>query len=110
MFEGSDYFALAGGGLPSPAVAQFLIEAYVPGGDVDAARRGGVAASQAAEELSSEGTPIRYLHSLFVPEDETCFYLYEASELAAVDTAARRAGLTFERVAAAVSERAEQLA
>ncbi|HZE06081.1 MAG TPA: nickel-binding protein, partial [Solirubrobacteraceae bacterium] len=78
------------------------------GGELDSARRGGVQARRAAEQLSSEGTPVRYLHCLLVPEDETCFYLYEAAVPEAVDAAARRAGLVFERVSAAVSEPMER--
>ena len=57
----------------------------------------------AAEELTREGTPIRVLRSIFVPEDETCFYLYEAESVEAVREAARRAVLPVGSIAEAIS-------
>jgi hypothetical protein len=84
-------------------MAEFLVELYVSQGDMAAVERGAARARVAAEELSSEGRPVRYLRSIFVPEDETCFYLYEADSAETVTTAARRAGIAFDRVAAAVS-------
>lgn len=56
----------------------------------------------AAEELSREGTPVRYLRTIFVPEDETCYLLYEAVSAEAVRAAADRAEFRFERVAEAL--------
>jgi hypothetical protein len=44
------------------------------------------------------------VRSIFVPEDETCFYLCEASCVDAVREAARRATLTFARVTEVVAE------
>ena len=41
--------------------------------------------------------PVRYVRAIFVPEDETCFFLYEAGSVDAVRKAARRAGLGCER-------------
>lgn len=79
-------------------MSEFLVEAYAsrvatasdppPVHDV----------SRAAEELTREGTPVRFLRTIFVPAEETCFYLYEASSVEAVMQAAGRAGLAFERV------------
>lgn len=85
-------------------MAEFLLELYVPRTDADAVERGARSARLAAEELTREGTPVSYLRSIFVPEDETCFYLYEAASADAVREAARRARLPFERVAEAVAE------
>ena len=58
----------------------------------------------AAERLTGEGTPVRYLSSIFVPEDETCFYLYQAASADGVREAARRAALPFDRVIEAIAE------
>jgi Protein of unknown function (DUF4242) len=83
-------------------VAEFLVEIYlsrVNGVDASVAR-----ARAAADELTGEGTPVRYLSSIFVPEDETCFFLYQAASADAVSEAARRASLVFERVSEAVAE------
>jgi len=54
--------------------------------------------------MSREGTPVSYLRSIFAPEDETCFYLYEAGSAEIVREAARRAALPSERVTEVVSK------
>jgi Nickel responsive protein SCO4226-like len=84
-------------------VTEFLVELYVSRVDRASVEAGAERARRAAESLTAEGTPVRYLRSIFVPEDETCFYLYEAASVEAVREAARRAALRFERVAEAVT-------
>lgn len=79
-------------------MAEFLVELYVARSD------GNVIVEQArvaAAEVSRPGARVRCLSSIFVPEDETCFLLYEADTLDDVRAAATRAGLVFERVARA---------
>jgi Protein of unknown function (DUF4242) len=83
---------------------EFLLELYVSRAAVASAGAGAKRARLAAEELDDEGTAIRYLSSILVPEDETCFYLYEAGSADAVHEAARRAGLQYERISEAVAE------
>lgn len=83
-------------------MGEFVLELYLAETDGAAAERSAEAACRAAEELSREGTPVRFLRSIFVPEDETCLYLYEAASAEAVREAARRADLAFERVVEAV--------
>lgn len=85
-------------------MAEFLVELYVSRADASAVERGAEAGRLAAEELTREGTPVRYLRSIFVPEDETCFFLYEAGSADAVREVAERAHLQFERVAEAAAE------
>jgi hypothetical protein len=80
-------------------MAEFLVELYVSRVDAAAAQRDAERTRLAAEELTREGTPVRYVGSIFVPEDETCLLLCDAGSAEAVREAARRAGLAFERVA-----------
>lgn len=82
----------------------YLVELYMARTDADAARRWPRDARRAAEELARGGTPVRYQRSIFVPEDETCFCLYEAESAEAVREAARRAELPFQRIAEAFAE------
>ena len=82
-------------------MADFLVEVYVAHDDHSTARDV-VRAAQAAADLPAEGPSVRCLRSIFVPEDETCFLLYEAHSADAVDTAVRRAGLRPEHISAAV--------
>jgi hypothetical protein len=84
-------------------MAEFLVEIYVSRRDGGAFESSAAKARLAAEELTREGTPVRYLNSIFVPEDETCFFLYQAVSADAVCEAARRAALPFERVSEAVT-------
>jgi hypothetical protein len=84
-------------------VAEYLVELYVARSDRAGAERRGDRARLAAEQLASKGVPVRYLRSIFVPEDETCFYLYEAASPDVVREATRLAGFTSERVTEAVS-------
>jgi hypothetical protein len=79
-------------------VPSFLVEVYTPTGSPisDAEQR----AARAAELLSGEGTPVRYLRAMFVPEDETCFFLFEAPSSELAGEAVRRAGVEYDRVVA----------
>jgi hypothetical protein len=84
-------------------VAEFLLEQYVSRTDSAAVERGEERARVAAEELTREGTPVRFLRSIFVPEDETGFYLCEAASVDAVRELAKRAALPVERVVEAAT-------
>jgi Protein of unknown function (DUF4242) len=84
-------------------VSEFVVELYVPREDAGAAERSAERLHLAAEQLTREGTAVRYLQRIFVPEDETCLLLCEAESAAAVTEAAQRAGVPFERVAATLA-------
>lgn len=84
-------------------MAEFLVELYVSRSDAAAVEQSAARARLAAEELSREGTPVRYVRAIFVPEDETCFFLCEAESIDAVRETANRAALRFERVSAAAA-------
>lgn len=84
-------------------MAEFLLEVYVPRTDGLAVEHGDRRVRIAAEELAREGTPVHFLRSIFVPEDETCFYLCEAASIDAVTQFAERAGLPFDRVVESVA-------
>jgi hypothetical protein len=84
-------------------MASFLVELYVSRTDQVAFERDAESARLAAERLNRRGTPVSYLHSFFVPEDETCFHVYEAGSAESVREAAEGAGLVFARISEAVS-------
>jgi Protein of unknown function (DUF4242) len=85
-------------------MAEFLVELYASRTDPAVTEGRPVRARLAAEELTREEIPVRYLRSIFVPEDETCFYLYEADSAEAVRQAVGRAALRFERVSEAITD------
>jgi len=82
-------------------MASFLVEVYAPM-RADGLARAVARARRAAGEMSREGTPIRHLRATLIPEDETCFHLFEAPSTKAAGEASRRAGLHFARVVAVV--------
>jgi hypothetical protein len=80
---------------------RFLVESYLPSSnaaieEIDARVRA------AAEQLASEGAAIRHLGSILVPEDEMCVLHYDAASRELASEAARRAGITSDRVVEAV--------
>jgi hypothetical protein len=83
-------------------MTEFIAELYVARGNHDAVGTDAERARVAAAELTREGTPVRLLRSIFVPEDETCFLLYEAASAEAVREAVRRAAIACEHVAETV--------
>jgi hypothetical protein len=86
-------------------MAEFLVEVYVSKADGAAVESSARNARLAAEGLTREGRSVQYVRSIFVPEDETCFFLYEADTADDVGEAARRASLPFDRVALAIAGR-----
>jgi hypothetical protein len=83
-------------------MADFLAEVYAPRLD-DAGLAGLVAQLEAAvDAMAAEAFRVTHLWSIHVPEDETCFHLFEAESAETVAMAGRRAGLTFDRISEAV--------
>ena len=80
----------------------YLVEVYLPRSRADEARVAGSRVQAAADQLSGEGVPVRYVRTTFLPDDETCFHLVEASDVASVEEACRRAGLDRARVVTAI--------
>ena len=83
---------------------EYLAELYLPRSDGAGLTTEVERARRAAEELSLQGLEVRYLHAVFVPEEETCFLLYHAASEDAVRKAARRAELSIEHVSEALTE------
>ena len=78
---------------------EFLAETYAPRG---AAAPGAAGLARTAAQVSGPGAPVRFLGAIAVPEEETCFYLYQAPTAAAVRAAMIAAGLRPDRVTPAV--------
>ena len=74
-------------------VATYLAELYVPDRGEGARAPLAARANAAAEELSREGVDVRYVRSVFVPEDQTCFCFFEAPSADSVRDVLVRAAL-----------------
>lgn len=81
---------------------RYLVEAYVPRSRAEDASAVGRDARTAAKELAREGTPVRYVRTTYLPEDETCFHVFEAPSEAAVSEVCRRAGINSGRIVQAL--------
>lgn len=90
------------------ALHRYLVELHRPQDGWGELQAVAARARAAADELRAEGTPVRFLRSVFVPEDNSCVFLFEAASAEAVGEAGRRAALRIERVAEAVHVEAEQ--
>jgi hypothetical protein len=80
----------------------YLVEVYTPRDNREALAATVSRARAAALALRHEGVPVRYLRPIYVPEDETCFHVFEAPSAQAVGEASRRAGLNHDRIVEAV--------
>jgi mono/diheme cytochrome c family protein len=83
-------------------MARYLAELYLSRTSSGGLREAAARARSAAEDMTHEGTPVRYLRAIFLGEDETCFHLYEAGSAEAVREASRRAAIPVERVTEAL--------
>ena len=83
-------------------MSSYLVEVYVPRSHAHEARAGGCRARVAAEQLTGEGMPVRYVRTTYLPDDETCFHVFEAATPAAVEEACGRAELGRVRIVPAI--------
>ena len=84
-------------------MATFVVETYLSpdaAGEPDTTINRAVSA---AAEVEASGRPVRYLRSIFVPDDELCLFLFEADAADVVRAVSERAGLDPERIALADS-------
>jgi hypothetical protein len=82
---------------------EYLVEVYVPRSGVADVRAAAARAHESAVRISAEGNPVRYVRAIFVPEDETCFHVFEARTTGAVRAASERAALPAERIVQSVA-------
>jgi uncharacterized protein DUF4242 len=80
----------------------YVVELYLPNAATDVITRAALRARRAGEALADEGVEVRYVRSLFIPEDGTCFHVFEASSAKVVGEASRRARLEYDRIVEAV--------
>jgi hypothetical protein len=88
-------------------VPSYLVELYLPRSRADEAPAIVSRARAAAAELTAEGMAVRYVRTTYVPDDETCFHLFEADSASPVEEVCTRAALGRIRIVAAVDEPAE---
>jgi uncharacterized protein DUF4242 len=83
-------------------VPSYLVETYVPKASAVDASAAGQRARAAALELSRAGASVRYVRTMLLPDDETCFHVFVADSERAVAEACRLAGLGSPRIVPAL--------
>ena len=86
----------------------YLVDTYLARGDAGMREEREWRAHSAAEELTRAGTRVSFEGSIHVPEDEICFFTFEASSRSAAALVAQRAGLDPLRVVEAVASAATE--
>jgi len=81
----------------------YLVETFLARGAAGERQARERRASSAAETLTREGTRVRFGGSIHVPEDEICFFSFEAPSGREAALVAQRAGLEPLRVVEAVA-------
>ena len=85
----------------------YLVETYLPRGIAGERAAREQRARSVAKELAREGTRARFIGSTYVPEDEMCFFTFDAPSSRDAALLAQRAGLDPVRVVEAVSSEEE---
>src|SRR5215217_6814892 len=86
-------------------VPSFLVETFLPRGAAGERTARERRARSAAEELTRQGTPVRFDRTIHIPEDEICFFVVDAQSGREAALVAQRAALDPLRVVEAVSSR-----
>jgi hypothetical protein len=84
-------------------VPSYLVETYLARGDAVGRAARERRARSAAAELTGEGTHVRFDRTIHMPEDEICFFVFEAPSGGDAGLAAQRAELGPFRVVEAIS-------
>jgi hypothetical protein len=89
-------------------VPSYLIETFLARGAAGERTSRERRARSAAEELTRKGTRVRFDHMIHVPEDEICFFVFDAPSSREAALVAVQAALDPIRVVEAVSSGEEQ--
>jgi hypothetical protein len=79
-------------------VPSYLVETYLARGQAGERTAGERRARSAAAELTQEDVPVSFERSIHVPEDELCFFVFDAPSGSIAALVAERAGLEAIRV------------
>jgi hypothetical protein len=81
----------------------YLVETYLTRGQAGERTQRECRARSAAAELTQENVPVSFERSIHVPEDELCFFVFDAPSGSQAALVAQRAGLDAIRVVEAVT-------
>ncbi len=81
----------------------YLVEHYRPGLPLEDLRRAAGVIRAAVSAMEREGSPVRYLRSTIVPQDEAFLSVFQAASEELVREAYERAGVCFDRISRAIA-------
>ena len=81
----------------------YLVETFLPRGGAGERTARERRARSAAEELTRQGARVRFDQTIHVPEDEICFFVFDAPSSREASLVAERAALDPIRIVEAVS-------
>ena len=82
----------------------YLIEVYIPRARAHEADSTGRRIRAAIDAFHGEDVEIRFVRTMLLPEDETCFHVVDAPSRAEVQNICERAGLSSIRVVSAIED------
>jgi len=90
-------------------MSKFLVERNLPGITPEQLGAAASAAKETTASMTSEGTPVRYLRSTFIPGEDKCYCLFEGPSADVVKMANDRAQLPYDRIVDAMYIASEDL-
>ena len=89
---------------PDGPSSVFLVERYLPAAAAESLPSSVARAAQLCALSAEPDAPskVQYLHSAYLPAEDTCFCLFRAATAEAVRALNEEAGFAFDRIAAAV--------
>jgi hypothetical protein len=76
----------------------YMVDRELPGITMDQLAGAQKAAIETGERMTAEGKAVRYIRSTFVPGENRCMCLFEASNAADVRALNETAGIPFTRI------------
>lgn len=89
---------------------QYVVERHLPNFTGEQIAAAAKSAKESSSEMTREGTPVRYLRSIFIPGEDKCFCLFEGENADSVLEANRRAELPVQKISEALSITTEDIA
>lgn len=83
-------------------MAVFMVDRDLPGITMDQLAAAQQAAIKTGEEFSSQGKNVRYIRSMYVPEEAHCMCLFEAPNAELVREVNEKANIPFTRIVEAM--------
>jgi hypothetical protein len=80
----------------------YLVDRDLPGISRDQLAAAHRAATETARQFTAEGTPIRYIRSLFLPQEARCLCLFEAVDAESVRSLNDTAQIPFTSISEAL--------